>query len=472
MAIENLSISDGPYAREGGVGVKIKEGSVEGDVRLVWSTTQGSEVQKSFTVTVSARGWAKGDDRQTEWKSYTAEIPAAQCNEAKPRGDAGRVWWSVKLSQIGALVAEQMGGRVTYTARVLDSIDLQAWVTANFTDAAAAEWGMAASAEAFAYLYVGYVPVYSLTRLYYDTSDRIVFEYETTWTRKDDRWALDEMTAGGKSVLAEKPWGTIESIGRIELPTTAFTQHLKGREFHVKLRFNAAYRPADLEFFTEETTIKCLDLSTCSTPTLAVVTTGDSIVLAVGDSGDVADSACDAATVKMVGGRYSFDEVTVEVGQKAVFPFAPIGREISFEAVGSNAGGATSAKLATATAPAAAAKAILIDSIADGSRWSLSYGKWSDAGPNVTAQADFDTVKLAGRRRPSAFYGTGGSTSVSFGGYVLNDSAESFEAMADAGNVVCRFPDGRRYAIAPKVSLSYSNPAVVRVGISGDEVQA
>ena len=101
MAIENLSISDGPYAREGGVGVKIKEGGVEGDVRLVWSTTQGSEVQKSFTVTVSARGWAKGDDRQTEWKSYTAEIPAAQCNEAKPRGDAGRVWWSVKLSQIG-----------------------------------------------------------------------------------------------------------------------------------------------------------------------------------------------------------------------------------------------------------------------------------------------------------------------------------------------------------------------------------
>ena len=90
----------------------------------------------------------------------------------------------------------------------------------------------------------------------------------------------------------------------------------------------------------------------------------------------------------------------------------------------------------------------------------------------MTAQADFDTVKLAGRRRPSAFYGTGGTTSVSFGGYVLNDSAESFEAIADAGDVVCRFPDGRRYAIAPTVSLSYSNPAVVRVGVSGYEVQA
>ena len=472
MAIENLSISDGSYTMEGGIGVRVREGSAERDVRLVWSTERDSEVQKSFTVTVSARGWAKGEGRQTEWKSYTATVPAAQCHEAKPYGDAGRVWWSVKLSQVGALVAEQMGGHVTYTARSLDSIDLQAWVTANFTDAAAAEWGMSTSAEAYAYLYVGYIPAYALTKLYYDASGKVVIEYETSWTRKDDRWALEEMTCGGKSVLAERQWGTVESIGRIEVPTTAFTQHIKGRELRVRLRFNAAYRPYDLDFFTDEATLKCLDLSTCSTPTLAVVSVGDSIVLAVGDSGDVAGSACDFATVKMVGGRYSFDEATVKVGELASFPFAPLGREVSFEAVGGNAGGATSAKLATATAPAPASKAILIGSVTSGSRWSLSRWRRGDEALSVTAQADFDTVKLAGRRRPSAFYGAGGTTSISFGGYVLDGSAESFESMADAGDVVCRFPDGRRYAIAPKVSLSYSNPAVVRVDVSGDEVQA
>ena len=487
MGIENLSIASSSFTREGSVGIRVKEGAGTADARLVWSTIYGAEAQESFNITVTARGWAKGQPYQTGWKTYTVKLPAAQCNQAKPYGSGGRVWWSVKLSQVGALVSDLYGGSVSYETRLVDSSDLEVRVSANWTSEWQGYMGASTSEEATATLYLGFVPVYRLVKLYYAESNRIVIEYSTTWTRKDDRFAIElfeiadhydpdddgiQLLSSTGILADDNYWGTVTAIGRIEIPTSKLTQHVKGKWCDLRIRFNASYRPYEMEFATAENVLKCMDMTSCSTPTLALASTGDTIVFATGDSGDVADSPCETVTVKLVGGKYSADQVTVKAGEKASFRFAPFGVPLEFEAVGGNAGGATSKGTVRVTAPAVKSAATVVDSISADLRCSLKLRKWTDYGPSVTAQADFETVKLGGRRRMSAFYGVGGSTQVGFGGYLVDDSGEAWERLAEAGDAMCRFPDGRRYAIAPKVSTSYVNDKVVRVDVSGDEVQA
>ena len=487
MGIENLSIASSSFSREGGYGLRVKEGSGTADARIVWSTIYGSEAQESFNVTVTARGWAKGQPYQTAWKTYSVKLPTAQCNQLKPYGAGGRVWWSVKLSQVGALVSDLCGGSVSYETRLVDSSDLEVRVSANWTSEWQGYMGASVSEEAAATLYLGFVPIYRLTRLYYAESNLVVIEYATTWTRKDDRFAVERFRTADSydpdddgiqllastGILADDDyWGTVAAIGRIEVPVSKLTRHVKGKWCDLRIRFNASYRPYDMEFATAEDVLKCMDMTSCSAPTLALAEVGDTVVLATGDSGDVADSPCETVTVKLVGGKYAADQVTVKAGEKASFRFAPFGVPLEFEAVGGNAGGATSKASVRVSAPAVASSQVVVDSIAEDLRCSLKWRKWADYGPSVTSQADFETAKLGGRRRPSAFYGVGGSTQVSFGGYLVGDSGEAWERLAEAGDAMCRFPDGRRYAVAPKVTTAYLNDEVLRVDVSGDEVQA
>lgn len=486
MGIENLSIASSSFSREGGYGVRVKEGAGVADARLVWSTIYGDEAQASFNVTVTARGWAKGQPYQTAWKTYSVKLPAAQCNELKPYGANGRVWWSVKLSQVGSLVADLYGGSISYATRLVDSSDLEVRVSANWTDEWQGYMGAAVSEEASATLYLGFVPIYRLTKLYYAESNLVVVEYSTTWTRKDDRFAFElfevadsydpddgiQLLSSSGILADDNYWGTVAAIGRIEIPVSKLTQHVKGKWCRLRIRFNASYRPYEMEFATADEVLKCMDMTSCSTPTLALAETGGTVVLATGDSGDVADSPCETVTVKLVGGKYGADQVTVKAGEKASFRFAPFGVPLEFEAVGGNAGGATSKASVRVSAPAVASSQVVVDSIAEDLRCSLKWRKWADYGPSVTAQADFETAKLGGRRRPSAFYGVGGSTQVSFGGYLMGESGEAWERLAEAGDAMCRFPDGRRYAVAPKVTTAYVNDKVLRVNVSGDEVQA
>lgn len=486
MGIENLSIASSSFSREGSVGLRVREGAGTADARLVWSTIYGDEAQESFNVTVTARGWAKGQPYQTAWKTYSVKLPAAQCNQAKPYGSGGRVWWSVKLSQVGSLVADLYGGSVSYATRLVDSSDFEVRVSANWTSEWQGYMGASVSEEASATLYLGFVPIYRLTKLYYAESNLVVIEYSTTWTRKDDRFAFElfevadyydpdegiQLLSSSGILADDNYWGTVAAIGRIEVPVSKLTRHVKGKWCRLRIRFNASYRPYEMEFATAYEVLKCMDMTTCSTPTLALAETGETIVLATGDSGDVADSPCETVTVKLVGGKYFADQVTVKAGEKASFRFAPFGVPLEFEAVGGNDGGGTSKTSPRVSAPAIASSAVVVDSIAEGLRCTLRLRKWSDYGPSVTAKADFETVKLGGRRRTSSYYGVGGSTQVSFGGYLVGDSGEAWERLAEAGDAMCRFPDGRRYAIAPKVTTAYVNDEVLRVDVSGDEVQA
>ena len=376
---------------------------------------------------------------------------------------------------------------MSYETRLVDSSDLEVRVSANWTSEWQGYMGASTSEEATATLYLGFVPIYRLVKLYYAESDRIVIEYSTTWTRKDDRFAVElfriadgydpdddgiQLLAADDVLADDNYWGTVTAIGRIEIPTSKLTRHVKGKWCDLRIRFNASYRPYEMEFATAENVLKCMDMTTCSTPALALASTGDTIVFATGDSGDVADSPCETVTVKLVGGKYSADQVTVKAGEKASFRFAPFGVPLEFEAVGGNASGATSKGTVRVSAPAVKSTVTVVDAINKSNRLVIKYRKWSDYGPSVKTKADVELVKLGGRERPSSFFGDGGTAQISFGGYLVNDSGEGWRELNSVGNVMCRFPDGERYAIVPEISTSYDNDMVLRVDVSGDEVQA
>lgn len=48
------------------------------DLRFAFTTDFGSDVQESFTVRVSAKGYAKGSPYEGQWRDCEATVPAAQ----------------------------------------------------------------------------------------------------------------------------------------------------------------------------------------------------------------------------------------------------------------------------------------------------------------------------------------------------------------------------------------------------------
>ncbi len=493
MAILNLGLSDEyPYTTST-VGCRVYEnedglhGSAGKDIRLVWSTEEGTQTQKTFNFTIRWRARQKGVSHLSGWSTaVTAAVSATQCNERQPH-KGGRVWWSHDLDIGGLLGQISGGGAWRYDTRVFDGMELQVSVYSTFQDDYAKKYGKTKSGTASAsMLSINYVPVYEITSVYYETSDMVVIEYDTTWTRQDDRYAFEpdcrvvgygasypdvelELLGGGigSALFRGVTWGTIAAPGRIEVPTSALTQHIKGKRVYLDIRFNAAYRPIELEFAHARGTYEVEDRTICNTPTIALTDSEDpySVSVLTGDSGDL-DAPIEQVTVKLAGGKYAADEVTVAPGDAATLRFPPLNRPFAVEAVGSRYG-AVSAP-AAAAAPAIATYGVtVLDSIEEGSRVVLQWNQTHD----ITSTSEREVVKLA-RRRPSAFYGTGGATAFSMQAVLIDEDGADIEALPEKGDVMVRIHDGRRYAIAMDAGISWEGPRIRTVSITGEEVDA
>lgn len=471
MAVEDLGITEGSslYPNDdAGVRVYEKEDSSgPRDVRLVWSTEQGSSVQKEFVVTVRVKGRFKGSSYETEWKTYSATFAASQCRETQPFG--GRVRWSVKLGDVGTLLSDIAGASGwKYNTRVYDSLTFRVEVYSNWVASFAAMMGYGSSNTAYAELYLSYLPEYHLTDLYYESSDLIVIEYSTTWTRQDDRFCITVFTCAGQSIIRGEYWYAIAAPGRLEVPTSWLTRHIKGQKVFVTVAFNQTYRPRGYKQMFASGTFTVSDHSQCNTATLRVVDSGDpySVWIKTGDSGDL-DSPITDVTVKLRSERSLSNEVTVPAGEIAKMRCCPFNEPLVFDGIGTN-GYSVSQKMATVTAQELNVKGVIVlDSCDDESmrvllRFNTEY--------SVTAQGECETMKFAGRSRPCSFYGTGGSTSVSVSGVLLDDTAATLERMVEIGDIYVRFPDSRAYRLAASASISCDFPRLREVSVSGDEV--
>lgn len=103
---------------------------------------------------------------------------------------------------------------------------------------------------------------------------------------------------------------------------------------------------------------------------------------------------------------------------------------------------------------------ISLTSIKDGSNVDIRYNYL----PNWSSKPDVNLVKLAGRERQSAYYGTGGSVDGTLAGTIIEknvdpkivvQNSKDFEEMSFVGDCILRTPDGdRRWISITDVSIT------------------
>lgn len=483
MGLENLSVSSDFYDREGSIyGVLVKESrepSGPYDIRLVWSTMYGSDPNVEWVIEVSTNGRLKGQSLGQGWRSFSETFPAASCHETRPDGDAGRTWWSHDLN-IGGMLAYVAGQTQAwnYSTRVFDGLAFEVSIRSNWKDGFVVD-GMTGSETARLNFNVNYCPEYVLTSASYDASDTLVINYSTTWTRIDDRFnvrAADEYpqkvsTVEGVPLFTQQYWGTVAARGRIEIPGSLLTQIPAGKQIYLWVDFNAEFRPIELEFNHAAGTLTVEDSRSCSTPRIELLQSGETIRIRTSTLADE-DVEPDSVVVRMVGSSYSVDSSTVGLGETAEFRYPPLGTQVSFEAVGVTQSGATSRLSNRLTFfNGGGTDSVLLDPVARPGRVRLRYrAEWDAMGPTVDVSPNVTTTRLAGRGAPSAYYGTGVSRTVSFTAWLIDDDGRDVEALSGMGDLMCRFPDGRRYCIAPSVKLDRKTSRFVSVTVSGEEV--
>lgn len=488
MGVLNLSVvGNGNFTQEGTLyGLLVREEEDQNgarDIRLVWSTEEGSGTQKEWVVNLSARGYQKGMPYQTEWRSFSETLPASACNEAKPYGDGGRVWWSHNLNIGGALTwLLGSGAAWRYSTRLFDSIEFQVDVHSNFTQSYIDQFGLPGSDTARLSFSIGYCPVYNLTAASYTSDGQLLINYSTSWTRMDDRYSLEGeasrpggmCTVGGRPLLYDLVYGTVLSsgaTGTILVDGSDLTEIVAGKEIYLNIWMNAVYRPITMEFARMSGYVTVKDLRSCSTPHLTVKQAGETIVIGTSSLHDK-EVEPETVVVKMVGSAYSADQVSVATGADATFRFAPLGTTVEFEAIGfTSSGGVSSVSNRVSVNTGQLSKSILLDPVAGGDRVALRLRmEWDSMGPTVDVQPNMTTVLLNDRSAKSAYYGKGASKSVSFASALLDDAGMAVEMLPTLGDLMCRFPDGRRYCIAPQVKVDRKTSTIVLVTISGDEV--
>lgn len=455
---------------------------------LVWTTDAGTGTHKSFNISISWAGIPKGMTTMTaQSETITKTIPIAQCNEHTSQYQSG-TFWAVGLSQFDDLLSELgtwTGDDITFDGRKYDYIKFNVSISANYQDPSV--WGADSSPADNAQIGLTFVPNYQITDVYYDTPDLIVVEYTADgWTRQDDRWALHRCKLSDgtswflntESIIAGNTYGVTPKLGRIEIPASAFTTSLMNKKIRLMIRWVANFLPVG-EGFNDDTVEITVDSKIIkNTPTLAVASNDNrTIEFNVGDSGDK-NAEIDTITVKMDNGKYTVDTVTVtkdgSTWPQAVFRFCPYNTPLTFTAIGTKGQGASNPKSLTGITLTNRNKTSF-DAINDEE---VAVDLYQDIQTQISTANNHSTVQFAGRRRPSAFYGTGGTTSLSFSATMLFDDANAFLSLAQAeltgaGDIMVRLPDGKRYAMAvDSCDASWTLRNQKSVTISGQEVDA
>lgn len=516
MAVEDLGISRSERDSSHFDSIKVFPGSTTDALFVKWRTQFGDE-QRFANVAVAWRGVARGDVAAGmdygDWEQsdvdasvngrvawYYRRFPVSELWRSSKDQDGPGFWWAAPLSFTSTdpttvdyrNVAERIcGGDWSYSSRRWDAVWLHVKVRMEYAlmddegdpvkDEAGNEVLQSAPLEERD-LYVGWVPDYHAQSASLTRSGLEIAYGSPGWARSSDRWALDSgLASSGGTVVSGKRYGTLAAHGRILIPASMLSRDPAGEALRGTVRMNATWRPADLPFARMSLDgVVVSDLRTANTPTIAATAdqAGRSVTVRVGDSGDLG-VPLESVEVRMVGAEWEFDRAELAPGGSHTFRLPPLGVTTMWEATGYGAGGAVSRSVrASARAIEPGAARLLLEPV-DGSARpvELLY--------NVTEQSDdapeSQSVKLAGRPRPSAFFGEGGTSTHSLACDIceaavpglVRQTASEFRALAFCGPCALRRADGSRVALCvDSVSVSRDvQPSFVRkVSLSCSEV--
>lgn len=477
MAILDLGLSLSSAGSESLQGVRIYAGGVDpDDIFVKFSTESGLDWQDTFDISCCTRavpraGTGISEDGYSQWAEFVwSSVPASECHPHQVPGNS-RWWWAIPLSAIGeykngstdpsawgsiegALFPKGYG----FDERTQDAINLQVHVKSHFVSGKQDANGATVSnlAEANS-LWVGYFPDYVLKGAK-KTGSGLVIEYTSPgWERNDDRFAVRGLSQFGNILKAGNWYGNANGYsmgaGSISIPFSWLTRVPSEQQLRVDIRMNASFRDIEMEFGELVGTVSVIDKTSCSTPTLKVVSaTQDMVQIQLGDAGDHPDRYV-VANCMISDDVVDTDAATVVNGGVYTISYPPLGRDFEVAAIGLYGADAIS-KVARVTVPAIDADGkMLIAPIDTGfDQVELRY----DVSEDWDFEQDMEVVKFSGRPYESVAYGFGGKARGTFKcsiveGESFGDAAQDvsdFENLMFARTCILRGPDGERRRVA------------------------
>ena len=496
MAVTNLGLSknsSGTTDYSNGCKVYANEAP---SLYLKWRTVSGAEINASFDIAINYRYIPSGNlsgeaagytDWQTDWSTWTT-VKVEDCNGVQLSDQSGWQWSYDLAALLGKCKNEAYPNVKTaftdsntfpFLLRKFDQAQIDVHIKSRYKQTLNGE---KYSPRTDASVWIGYVPEYDIENIYIDSLDYLVIEYSADgWGRADDRWSLESLTVDGENIMASEPWGTVVrpynastgyGNGKVMVPTSKLTCLPVGKTVKANVRFNASCRPSGSEFANAEKSMTCGVNAGCPDPNITAERSGDSVLVHI-----AANASIESVLLKMEDAKFGFDQKTAKSGTTVRFDFVPRDVPITFSAIGINASRKVS-NLVKRTVPAVPSEGeLMLISLADPT---LKAAAKLNVKLDDTYATARKTVKLAGRKRETAFYGEGGSASWSLSFSVLPESAEpnpiygrkAWHKVSDAGDCVM-FYKGERTLVSLgqiKYSRPYNTGGAVTASVSLTEV--
>lgn len=482
-------------------------GDKDSPIYLKWRTASGSDVNRRFDIALNYRAVPKVTTDgsalgkwATDWSTWTS-VSADLCNPQTTDGEGGYQWsynFADLLNMCGIRDALILNGSFAFSNRYYDRIEFGIRIKSHYTTGTDSVGGgevigpddLVASPRTDDVFVLDYVPDYIVRRVYCDSFDFVKVEYECSgWKRSDDRFCIEDFSVGGESILASKPWGTITrtydattgvATGTAAFPVSSLTDLPIGEDVSLTIRFNPAYGAIGEDFATATYGGECLGGGAVNKPRFETSPSVEDLFLDITPR-DIGGNLkpITHCLLKLRGSGMPFDQMLIPVNKRYILPYVTRNASLDFVAVGisiEDTGDQYLSDPVTFDAEAEALAPVEVVSLKDPSiRAMAKY----DLAINEDYIHEITNIKLAGRERECAYYGTGGSAAWSITASLVKDAAGAYDTeaawrkVAESGDCVMLLSDGtRRVVTVNDVRFNRNHPAFTSFSASLREVDA
>lgn len=441
--------------------IKIESGgTAPADVYMRWHTMQGAGVIKAFDLAVSVRrvyrsrgatttsaGGGVSDTQYGDWSDwYYEQVPIAQCT---PVSDSTGYNYAHTLNLSGMYAKEGLANAFSFNARTNDEVHFQLKVKAIYETTWANAWneGVTVSPVSYAEAWIGWIPKYTVSAASFDLTGDITLTFNRPyWQRTDDEWVLTSLNNSGANILAKKISGKVGN-GTIRIPRSALTRNVAaGVASSFKFTINAAYKSKGYTLTTCTGSKQIADLSNSSTPIVSVNTDIGAMVTVSAEASTPKSTKFD---IKLRGYGDDADMFTDVNAGTYYIAYPPLDTPFYIDVRGR---GTNSQSVVVSKGPFTISSdklGALIQDVENGAYGAkIYYGRVSKR----SGSRDINIVKLAGRERSTAYFGTGATVSETMQGKIIDQQgierggADALEELATKGKVVMvRKPGGYRH---------------------------
>jgi hypothetical protein len=443
-----------------------------------WTTTYGHDAIGYFDVAIIWKGLIKNQNESNGWTDWSSEyyqrFDASECNETSY---GGRVAWHHNLDIKGMLSDVINSGSWNYSKRKYDAVLMQIRFDSVDTN------GNKFNVQTSQWLKVIYAPAVTISKAQATANGlRLTLSCSSDWQRKDDTFVLKEFTAYNKtrynvttSLMGYDSDAStrtyvmdVDPIIGVVMPETPYYAKY---ELIPAAEVAAVQKNYDYYWTTQSATTaeagKCCSIDVAST-TIDDKTMSARVYLTIAwgeHSSKNYNYTTSITGVMKTQVPFDTDTVTktvlMENGNTAYIDFddIPFNTETTLEFTPSGENFSFNDTIST-TVLISSNHAVISSTEAD-SAIHLYYDVLDSR--TITPSANF--VQLAGRTRPSAFYGTGTEITHSLTATIVESpgayskfenipynveiqNGEEFEDVAMSGDCVLRTTDGMRRAVA------------------------